>query len=72
MLANPSAPPRATREGDLPEGAFTVAAVAILAVGAALPFPIILVSAVSEVLALTWLRLLTLFLAQGERLAGCR
>lgn len=47
---------------------FAVAAVAILAVGAARPSPIILVSAVSVLLALTWLRLFTLYLAQGGRL----
>ena len=47
---------------------FAVAAVAILAVGAARPSPIVLVSAVSLLLGLTWLRLFILFLAQGGRL----
>lgn len=42
--------------------------VAILAVGAARPSPIILVSAVAALLALTWLRLSALFLARGGRL----
>lgn len=45
-----------------------VAAVAILAIGAARPSPIILVSAVSVLLFLTWLRLFVLFLAEGGRL----
>lgn len=62
-------------DGEFPPGVlraqvptFAVAAVAILAVGAVRPSPIILVSAVSLVLALTWWRLFTLFLAQGGRL----
>ncbi len=66
---------RSLPEGEFPAGVlraqaptFAVAAVAILAVGAARPSPIILVSAVSALLALTWLRLFTLFLAQGGRL----
>ena len=44
------------------------ALVAVLAVGAVRPSPIVLVSAVSVVLAMTWWRLFTLFLAQGGRL----
>nr|MDJ0497729.1 low temperature requirement protein A [Acidimicrobiia bacterium] len=66
---------RSLPDGEFPPGVlraqaptFAVAAVAILAVGAARPSPIILVSAVSALLALTWLRLFTLFLAQGGRL----
>ncbi|MBT8198780.1 MAG: low temperature requirement protein A [Acidimicrobiia bacterium] len=66
---------RSLPDGEFPPGVvraqlptFAVAAVAILAVGAARPSPIILVSAVSVLLALTWLRLFTLFLAQGGRL----
>jgi low temperature requirement protein LtrA len=66
---------RSLPDGEFPAGVlraqaptFAVAAVAILAVGAARPSPIVLVSAVSVVLAMTWLRLFTLFLAQGGRL----
>ena len=66
---------RSLPDGEFPPGVvrarlptFAVAAVAIFAVGAARPSPIILVSAVSVLLALTWLRLFTLFLAQGGRL----
>jgi len=66
---------RSLPDGEFPPGVlraqlptFAVAAVAILAVGAARPSPIILVSAVSVLLALTWLRLFTLFLAEGGRL----
>jgi low temperature requirement protein LtrA len=66
---------RSLPDGEFPAGVvraqaptFAVAAVAILAVGAVRPSPIILVSAVSLVLALTWWRLFTLFLAQGGRL----
>ncbi len=47
---------------------FAVAAAVILVVGAARPSPIILVTAVSVVLALTWFRLFTLYLAKGGQL----
>jgi low temperature requirement protein LtrA len=66
---------RSLPDGEFPPGVlraqvptFAVAAAAILAVGAVRPSPIILVSAVSLVLGLTWWRLFTLFLAQGGRL----
>lgn len=66
---------RSLPDGEFPPGVlraqaptFGVAAATILAVGAARPSPIILVSAVSVVLALTWLRLFTLYLAQGGQL----
>ncbi len=66
---------RSLPDGEFPAGVlraqvptFAVAAVAILLVGAVRPSPIILVSAVSVLLALTWLRLFALFLAQGGRL----
>ena len=66
---------RSLPDGEFPAGVlraqvptFAVAAVAILLVGALRPSPIILVSAVSVLLALTWLRLFALFLAQGGRL----
>lgn len=61
--------------GEIPAGVLrsqaptsAVAAVAILAVGAARPSSIIPVSAVSVILLLAWLRLFTLFLAQRGRL----
>ena len=66
---------RALPDGEFPAGVLraqaptlAVAGVVILAVGAARPSPIILVSVISVVLALTWTRLFVLFLAQGGRL----
>jgi low temperature requirement protein LtrA len=62
-------------DGEFPPGVlrsqvptFAAAAVAVLVVGAARPSPIVLVAVVSALLALTWLRLFTLYLAQGGSL----
>ena len=69
---------QALPDGEFPPGllraqapTFAAAAATILAVGAARPSPIILVSAVSVVLALSWLRLFTLYLA-GRAIPGPR
>ena len=66
---------RSLPDGEFPAGVlraqaptFVVAAVGILALGAARPSPIVLVSAVSVVLAVTWLRLFAIFLSHGGRL----